>query len=236
MEWHNESQWWLRLSALTNIFFCVLSEKENHILILNSTKLCKQWQIFNYWVNYLSQLLLNWTNSLYTAISAGWAKLSAWPFKSAVTPVWVTVKGSQGVGLSHETVACRRESSKSVHSQQRDECRAAAEMEIWLKGLLKNGYFFHTQGKREKKYVLPVKWILEEVRAAGKDCEHHLSVTLTRYLYRSALERTGGARGYGVFVMLRLLYPVFLYVLGLVFKVLQCDRLFKASPRTSTGL
>lgn len=103
----------------------------------------------------------------------GCGKWSYWPFKSAVTPVWVT-EGSRGVGLSHETVSRRRESSKSVHSQRREDCGAAAEMEIWLNGLLKNGYVFHTQGKREKKYVLPVNWILEEVRASGTDCEHHI--------------------------------------------------------------
>ncbi len=206
MEWYNESQWWL--SALPNIFFCSLSEKENHILILNNMKLCKQWQIYNYWVNYLSQLLLNWINSLFTAISAGRAKWSAWPFKSAVTSVWVTVKGSQGVGLSHETVACRCESSKSVHSQQREECGAAAEMEIWLKGLLKNGYLFHTQGKREKKYVFA-----SEVNLGGSTSgweglwASHLICPLQWLVI--CTDQRSSAREYGVCVMLRLLYPVF---------------------------
>jgi len=104
----------------------------------------------------------------------GCGKCSYWPFKSAVTPVWGTEGSQGGVGLSHETVSRRRESSKSVHSQRREDCGAATEMEIWLNGLLKNGYFSIHRGNREKNYVLPVKWILEEVRASRTDCEHHI--------------------------------------------------------------
>ncbi len=130
------------------------------------------------------------------------------------------------MGLSHETIACRCESSKSVHSQQREECGAAAEMEIWLKGLLKNGYLFHTQGKREKKYVFA-----SEVNLGGSTSgweglwASHLICPLQWLVI--CTDQRSSAREYGVCVMIRLLYPVFLYVLDLVCKVLQCDRLFK---------
>lgn len=134
------------------------------------------------------------------------------------------------MGLSHETVASRRESSKSVHSQRREECRAAAEMEIWLKGLLKNGYFFHTQKWKARKEICFANEMNLGGTKSGLDglWASHLICPL-HWLFICTDQRSSAQEAHGnmEYLWCSAYFTQFLCVLGLVCKVVQYDRLFK---------